>query len=124
MRQLQQSQQQIALLQQKASEDVRHNKATEGLMGQRISASAAGHNPGLKMMQATTRARAEAMKLAQKEVSDRLAQNPGASIKDPQAYDRMLQAAMKRYLPITTGFGMTGVSKSQDNGDDVIDMDS
>jgi hypothetical protein len=124
MRQLQQSQQQIGLQQQQLNEQIRSNKEKAGLMSQRISASAAGQNPGLKMMQATMRGRAEAMKLAQKEVSDRLAQNPGASIKDPQAYDRMLQAAMKRYLPMTTGFGMTGVSKSQDNGDDVIDMDS
>ena len=64
------------------------------------------------------------MRLAQKEVDARLRADPGASIKDPQAYDRMLQAAMKRYLPMTTGFGMSGVSKSQDNSDDVIDMDS
>lgn len=124
MRQLQQSQQQIGLQQQQVAETIRSNRAKEGLMGQRIAAVGAGQNPGLKMMQATMRGRAEAMKLALKEVSDRLAQNPGASIKDPQAYDRMLQAAMKRYLPMTTGFGMTGVSKSQDNGDDVIDMDS
>jgi len=64
------------------------------------------------------------MRLAQNEVKARLAADPGASIKDPKAYDRMLQAAMKRYLPMSTGFGMTGVSKSQDNSDDVIDMDS
>jgi hypothetical protein len=76
------------------------------------------------MMQATMRGRAEAMKLAQKEVNDRLRADPGASIKDPQAYEKMLQAAMKRYLPMSTGFGMTGMSKSQDNTDDVIDMDS
>jgi hypothetical protein len=124
MRQLQQSQQQIGLQQQQVAETIRSNRAKEGLMGQRIAAVGAGQNPGLKMMQATMRGRAEAMKLAQKEVSDRLAQNPGASIKDPQAYDRMLQAAMKRYLPMSTGFGMTGMSKSQDNTDDVIDMDS
>jgi hypothetical protein len=124
MRQLQQSQQQIGLQQQQLNEQIRSNKEKAGLMSQRIAAVGAGQNPGLKMMQATMRGRAEAMKLAQKEVSDRLAQNPGASIKDPQAYDRMLKAAMKRYLPMTTGFGMTGVSKSQDNGDDVIDMDS
>jgi len=124
MRQLQQSQQQIGLQQQQLAETIRANKSKEGLMGQRIASAGAGQNPGLKMMQATTRARAEAMKLAQKEVSDRLRADPGASIKDPQAYEKMLQAAMKRYLPMTTGFGMTGVSKSQDNGDDVIDMDS
>jgi hypothetical protein len=124
MRQLQQSQQQIGLQQQQLNEQIRSNKEKAGLMSQRIAAVGAGQNPGLKMMQATMRGRAEAMKLAQKEVSDRLAQNPGASIKDPQAYDRMLQAAMKRYLPMSTGFGMTGMSKSQDNTDDVIDMDS
>jgi hypothetical protein len=124
MRQLQQSQQQIGLQQQQLAETIRANKSKEGLMGQRIASAGAGQNPGLKMMQATTRARAEAMKLAQKEVSDRLRADPGASIKDPQAYEKMLQAAMKRYLPMTTGFGMTGVSKSQDNSDDVIDMDS
>lgn len=124
MRQLQQSQQQIGLQQQQVAETIRSNRAKEGLMGQRIAAAGAGQNPGLKMMQATMKGRAEAMRLAQKEVDARLRADPGASIKDPQAYDRMLQAAMKRYLPMTTGFGMAGVSKSQDNSDDVIDMDS
>jgi hypothetical protein len=124
MRQLQQSQQQIGLQQQQLNEQIRSNKEKAGLMSQRISASAAGQNPGLKMMQATMKGRAEAMRLAQNEVKARLAADPGASIKDPKAYDRMLQAAMKRYLPMSTGFGMTGVSKSQDNSDDVIDMDS
>ena len=124
MRQLQQSQQQIGLQQQQLAEQIRTNKSKENLMGQRIAAAGAGQNPGLKMMQATMKGRAEAMRLAQKEVDARLRADPGASIKDPQAYEKMLQAAMKRYLPMTTGFGMTGVSKSQDNDDDVIDMDS
>lgn len=124
MRQLQQSQQQIGLQQQQLSETIRAHRANEGLMGQRIAASAAGHNPGLKMMQATMKGRAEAMRLAQNEVKARLAADPGAAIKDPKAYDRMLQSAMKRYLPMSTGFGMKGMSESQDNSDDVIDMDS
>jgi hypothetical protein len=124
MRQLQQSQQQIGLQQQQLNEQIRSNKEKASLMSQRIASAGAGQNPGLKMVQATMRGRAEALKLAQKEVNDRLRADPGASIKDPQAYDRMLQAAMKRYLPMTTGFGMSGMSKSQDNSDDVIDMDS
>lgn len=124
IRQLQQSQQQIGLQQQQLNEQIRSNKEKAGLMSQRIAAVSAGQNPGLKMMQATMKGRAEAMRLAQKEVDARLRADPGASIKDPKAYDRMLQAAMKRYLPMSTGFGMTGMSKSQDNTDDVIDMDS
>jgi hypothetical protein len=124
MRQLQQSQQQIGLQQQQLNEQIRSNKEKAGLMSQRIAAVGAGHNPAFKMLQLTGAQREKALRLAQNEVKAKLAADPGASIKDPQAYDKMLQAAMKRYLPMTTGFGMTGVSKSQDNGDDVIDMDS
>jgi hypothetical protein len=29
---------------------------------------------------------------------------------------------MKKYLPITTGFGMTGMASSEDD-DDIIDLD-
>jgi len=124
MRQLQQSQQQIGLQQQQLAETIRANKSKEGLMGQRIAAAGAGQNPAFKMLQLTGAQREKALRLAQNEVKAKLAADPGAAIKDPQAYDKMLQAAMKRYLPMTTGFGMTGVSKSQDNSDDVIDMDS
>jgi hypothetical protein len=124
MRQLQQSQQQIGLQQKQLDESIRSHKANEGLMGQRIAAVGAKQNPAFKMLQLTGAQREKALRLAQNEVKLKLAADPGAAIKDPQAYDKMLQAAMKRYLPMTTGFGMAGVSKSQDNSDDVIDMDS
>jgi hypothetical protein len=34
----------------------------------------------------------------------------------------MVNQAVKKYLPMTTGFGMTGISSSKDD-DDIIDLD-
>jgi hypothetical protein len=118
MRQLQQSQETIKLQQAQLAEQQRSNIAKEGLLGRQISAKSG--TSGLRGMQYVARSRAEAMKLAQKEVDSKI--KGGMGLVKPEDYDRMLNQAMKRYLPITTGFGMTGMSSSKDD-DDIIDLD-
>ena len=118
MRQLQQSQETIKLQQAQLAEQQRANRAREGLQGQQIAARSG--TSGLRGMQYVARSRSEAMKLAQKEVDSKI--RGGMGFVKPEDYDRMLNQAMKKYLPITTGFGMTGVSSSKDD-DDIIDLD-
>jgi hypothetical protein len=71
-------------------------------------------------MQYVAKSRAEAIKLAQKEVDSKI--KGGMAVVKTEDYDRMLNQAMKKYLPVTTGFGMTGVSSSKDDDDDIIDL--
>jgi len=118
MRILQQQQETIQQQQRQLNETIRANKAKEGLLGQQIAAKSG--TSGLRGMQYVARSRAEAMKLAQKEVDSKI--KGGMGLVKPEDYDRMLNQAMKRYLPITTGFGMTGMSSSKDD-DDIIDLD-
>jgi hypothetical protein len=118
MRQLQQSQAMIQQQQAQLAETHRANVARERLQGQQIAARSG--TSGLRGMQYVARSRAEAMKLAQKEVDSKI--RGGMAVVKPEDYDRMLNQAMKKYLPITTGFGMTGVSSSKDD-DDIIDLD-
>jgi hypothetical protein len=118
MRILQQQQETIKQQQRQLEETIRSNRAKEGILSQRVAATSG--NAGLRGMQAITRSRSEAMKLAQKEVDSKI--KGGMGFVKPEDYDRMLNQAMKKYLPITTGFGMTGVSSSKDD-DDIIDLD-
>jgi hypothetical protein len=118
MRILQQQQETIQQQQRQLNETIRANKAKEKLLGQQIAAKSG--TSGLRGMQYVARSRAEAMKLAQKEVDSKI--RGGMGFVKPEDYDRMLNQAMKKYLPITTGFGMTGVSSSKDD-DDIIDLD-
>jgi len=118
MRQLQQSQAMIQQQQAQLDETRRANRAREGLQGQQIAARSG--TSGLRGMQYVARSRSEAMKLAQKEVDSKI--RGGMGFVKPEDYDRMLNQAMKKYLPITTGFGMTGMSSSKDD-DDIIDLD-
>jgi hypothetical protein len=119
MRQLQQTQETIKQQQAQLAETIRANQARERLQGQQIAARSG--TSGLRGMQYIARSRAEAMKLAQKEVDSKI--KGGMGLVKPEDYDRMLNQAMKKYLPITTGFGMTGVSSSKDDDDDIIDLD-
>jgi hypothetical protein len=118
MRILQQQQEIIKQQQAQLAETIRANQARERLQGQQIAARSG--TSGLRGMQYIARSRAEAMKLAQKEVDSKI--KGGMGLVKPEDYDRMLNQAMKKYLPITTGFGMTGVSSSKDD-DDIIDLD-
>jgi len=118
MRILQQQQETIKQQQAQLAETIRANKVKEGLLGQQIAARSG--TAGLRGMQAVARSRAEAMKLAQKEVDSKI--KGGMGLVKPEDYDRMLNQAMKKYLPVTTGFGMTGVSSSKDDDDDIIDL--
>ena len=118
MRQLQQTQETIKQAQRQLDETIRANQARERLQGQQIAARSG--TAGLRGMQVVARSRAEAMKLAQKEVDSKI--RGGMGIVKPEDYDRMLNQAMKKYLPMTTGFGMTGISSSKDD-DDIIDLD-
>ena len=118
MRILQQQQETIKQQQAQLAETIRANQARERLQGQQIAARSG--TSGLRGMQYIARSRAEAMKLAQKEVDSKI--KGGMGLVKPEDYDRMLNQAMKKYLPITTGFGMTGVSSSKDD-DDIIDLD-
>lgn len=118
MRILQQQQETIKQQQRQLDETIRANRAKEGILSQRVAATSG--NAGLRGMQAVARSRSEAMKLAQKEVDSKI--KGGMGFVKPEDYDRMLNQAMKKYLPITTGFGMTGISSSKDD-DDIIDLD-
>ena len=118
MRILQQQQETIKQQQAQLAETHRANVARERLQGQQIAARSG--TAGLRGMQYVARSRAEAIKLAQKEVDSKI--KGGMAVVKPEDYDRMLNQAMKKYLPVTTGFGMTGVSSSKDD-DDVIDLD-
>ena len=116
MRILQQQQETIKQQQAQLAETIRANKAKEGILSRQVAAKSG--TAGLRSMQGVARSRAEAIKLAQNEVNAKI---KGIPIVKPEDYDRMLKEAMKKYLPITTGFGMTGVSSSKD--DDIIDLD-
>ena len=118
MRILQQQQETIKQQQRQLDETIRANQARERLQGQQIAARSG--TSGLRGMQYVARSRAEAMKLAQKEVDSKI--KGGMGLVKPEDYDRMLNQAMKKYLPMTTGFGMTGISSSKDD-DDIIDLD-
>jgi len=118
MRILQQQQETIKQAQRQLDETIRANQARENLQRQQIAARSG--TAGLRGMQYVARSRAEAMKLAQKEVDSKI--RGGMGTVKPEDYDRMLNQAMKKYLPITTGFGMTGMSSSKDD-DDIIDLD-
>jgi hypothetical protein len=118
MRILQQQQETIKQQQRQLDETIRANRARERLQGQQIAARSG--TSGLRGMQYVARSRSEAMKLAQKEVDSKI--KGGMGFVKPEDYDRMLNQAMKKYLPITTGFGMTGMSSSKDD-DDIIDLD-
>ncbi len=118
MRILQQQQETIKQAQRQLDETIRANQARENLQRQQIAARSG--TAGLRGMQYVARSRAEAMKLAQKEVDSKI--RGGMGTVKPEDYDRMLNQAMKKYLPITTGFGMTGISSSKDD-DDIIDLD-
>lgn len=117
MRILQQQQETIKQQQAQLAETIRANKAKEGILSRQVAAKSG--TAGLRSMQGVARSRAEAIKLAQNEVNAKI---KGMPIVKPEDYDRMLKEAMKKYLPITTGFGMTGVSSSEDD-DDIIDLD-
>jgi hypothetical protein len=119
MRQLQQSQAMIQQQQAQLAETHRANVARERLQGQQIAARSG--TAGLRGMQVVARSRAEAMKLAIKDVEGKI--RASGMIVKPEDYDRMVNQAMKKYLPMTTGFGMTGVSSSKDDDDDIIDLD-
>jgi hypothetical protein len=118
MRQLQQSQETIKLQQAQLAEQQRTNRAKEGLLGQQIAARSG--TAGLRGMQYAAKGRSEAAKMAIKDVEGKI--RASGMIVKPEDYDRMVNQAMKKYLPITTGFGMTGVSSSKDD-DDIIDLD-
>lgn len=117
MRILQQQQETIKQQQAQLAETIRANKAREGILSRQVAARSG--TAGLRSMQGVARSRAEAIKLAQNEVNAKI---KGMPVVKPEDYDRMLKEAMKKYLPITTGFGMTGVSSSEDD-DDIIDLD-
>jgi hypothetical protein len=118
MRILQQQQETIKQQQRQLDETIRANKAKEGILSQQVAARSG--NASLRNMQGVARSRAEAIKLAQKEVDSKI--KGSMAVVKPEDYDRMLNQAMKKYLPITTGFGMTGISSSKDD-DDIIDLD-
>jgi len=71
-------------------------------------------------MQYVARTRAEAFKLAHNDVNGKI--KASGILVNPEDYDRMVNQAVKKYLPMTTGFGMTGMSSSKDD-DDIIDLD-
>jgi hypothetical protein len=118
MRQLQQTQETIKQQQRQLDETIRANKVKEGLLGQQIAARSG--TAGLRGMQYAAKSRAEAIKLARGEVDGKIKAS-GMPVK-PEDYDRMINQALKKYLPMTTGFGMTGVSSSKDDDDDIIDL--
>jgi hypothetical protein len=118
MRQLQQSQAMIQQQQAQLDETRRANRAREGLQGQQIAARSG--TSGLRGMQYAAKGRSEAAKMAIKDVEGKI--RASGMIVKPEDYDRMVNQAMKKYLPITTGFGMTGMSSSKDD-DDIIDLD-
>ena len=118
MRILQQQQETIKQQQRVLEETIRANRAREGLQGQQIAARSG--NSGLRGMQYAAKGRSEAAKMAIKDVEGKI--KASGMIVKPEDYDRMVNQAMKKYLPITTGFGMTGVSSSKDD-DDIIDLD-
>jgi CRISPR/Cas system CSM-associated protein Csm2 small subunit len=119
MRQLQQTQETIKQQQAQLAETIRANQARERLLGQQIAARSG--TAGLRGMQAVARNRTEAIKLARADVDGKIKAS-GMPVK-PEDYDRMINQALKKYLPMTTGFGMTGVSSSKDDDDDdIIDL--
>jgi hypothetical protein len=118
MRILQQQQETIQQQQRQLNETIRSNRAKEGLLGQQIAARSG--NAGLRGMQYAAKGRSEAAKMAIKDVEGKI--RASGMIVKPEDYDRMVNQAMKKYLPITTGFGMTGISSSKDD-DDIIDLD-
>ena len=118
MRQLQQSQETIRLQQAQLAEQQRANRAREGLQGQQIAARSG--TSGLRVMQAVAKSKTEAAKMAIKDVEGKI--KAGMTVVKPEDYDRLVNQAMKKYLPMTTGFGMTGISSSKDD-DDIIDLD-
>tara|TARA_R110002126_G_scaffold55895_2_gene149840 strand:- start:12944 stop:15412 length:2469 start_codon:yes stop_codon:yes gene_type:complete len=118
MRQLQQSQETIRLQQAQLAEQHRANRAREGLQGQQIAARSG--TSGLRAMQYVAKSKTEAAKMAIKDVEGKI--KAGMTVVKPEDYDRMVNQAMKKYLPMTTGFGMTGISSSKDD-DDIIDLD-
>ena len=118
MRILQQQQETIQQQQRQLNETIRANRAREGLQGQQIAARSG--NSGLRVMQAVAKNRTEAFKLARGEVDGKI--KAGMTVVKPEDYDRMVNQAVKKYLPMTTGFGMTGMSSSKDD-DDIIDLD-
>lgn len=118
MRILQQQQETIKQQQAQLAETIRANQAKERLLGQQIAAKSG--TAGLRGMQYAAKGRSEAAKMAIKDVEGKI--RASGMIVKPEDYDRMVNQAMKKYLPITTGFGMTGVSSSKDD-DDIIDLD-
>jgi hypothetical protein len=118
MRQLQQSQETIKLQQAQLAEQQRTNRAKEGLLGQQIAARSG--TSGLRGMQYAAKTRTDAIKMAREDVDGKIKAS-GMPVK-PEDYDRMINQAIKKYLPMTTGFGMTGISSSKDD-DDIIDLD-
>jgi hypothetical protein len=118
MRILQQQQETIKQQQRQLEETIRSNKAKEGLLGQQIAARSG--TSGLRVMQAVAKSKTEAAKMAIKDVEGKI--KAGMTVVKPEDYDRLVNQAMKKYLPMTTGFGMTGVSSSKDD-DDIIDLD-
>jgi hypothetical protein len=118
MRQIQQNQAIIAQQQAQLAETIRANRAREGLQGQQIAARSG--TAGLRVMQAVAKSKTEAAKMAIKDVEGKI--KAGMTVVKPEDYDRLVNQAMKKYLPITTGFGMTGMASSEDD-DDIIDLD-
>jgi len=118
MRILQQQQETIQQQQRQLNETIRSNRAKEGILSQRVAATSG--NAGLRGMQYVARSRSEAIKQARADVDGKIKAS-GMLVK-PEDYDRMINQALKKYLPMTTGFGMTGVSSSKDD-DDIIDLD-
>jgi hypothetical protein len=118
MRILQQQQETIRLQQAQLAEQERANRAREGLQGQQIAARSG--TAGLRVMQAVAKSKTEAAKMAIKDVEGKI--KAGMTVVKPEDYDRLVNQAMKKYLPITTGFGMTGMASSEDD-DDIIDLD-
>jgi hypothetical protein len=120
MRILQQQQETIRLQQAQLAEQERANRAREGLQGQQIAARSG--TAGLRVMQAMAKSKTEAAKMAIKDVEGKI--KAGMTVVKPEDYDRLVNQAMKKYLPMTTGFGMTGISSSEnDDDDDIIDLD-
>jgi hypothetical protein len=118
MRILQQQQETIKQQQRQLDETIRANKAKEGILSQQVAARSG--TAGLRSMQVMAKNRTEAFKLAHSEVDGKIKAS-GMPVK-PEDYDRMVNQAVKKYLPMTTGFGMTGVSSSKDDDDDIIDL--
>jgi len=118
MRQLQQTQETIKQAQRQLDETIRANQTRENLQRQAIAARSG--TAGLRGMQYVARTRAEAFKLAHNDVNGKI--KASGILVNPEDYDRMVNQAVKKYLPMTTGFGMTGMSSSKDD-DDIIDLD-